>query len=319
MKPYRQITPHERYALSLLRKQGYSPAAIARALGRHPSTISRELRRNVWREDGRTYRPGKAQSYTNRRRRVSRRNSQFSATDWALVESVLREDFSPEQVVGWFMRYRILTISHETIYRHIWEDRKRGGTLHVHLRRANKRFRKRYGAYDSRGRLAGKRHISTRPAGAEHRSRFGHWEVDTVLGNSQSGACILTLVERKCGFTVIGKLARRTAADLNAQLEALIARQPRPVRTITADNGTEFHSYKALEQRVPARFYFATPHHSWERGTNENTNGLIRQYLPKGVSMEHITQEDCDRIATKLNRRPRKRYNWHTPEELYAA
>lgn len=123
---YTQITPHERYALSLLRKQGYTQAEMARALGRHRSTISRELRRNVWREDGRTYRPGKAQSYTNQRRRVSRRNAQFSPGDWAAVEAVLREDWSPEQVVGWFARFRILTISHETIYRHVWKDKARG-------------------------------------------------------------------------------------------------------------------------------------------------------------------------------------------------
>ena len=316
---YTQITPHERYALSLFRRQGYTQAAIARALRRHPSTISRELRRNVWREDGRTYRPGKAQSYTNHRRRISRRNAQFAAAEWALMDAVLREDFSPEQVVGWFTRFKILAISHETIYRHIWTDTQRGGSLHIHLRRANKRFRKRYGAYDRRGRLAGKRHISTRPPGAAHRSRVGHWEVDTVLGNSQAGNCVVTLVERKTGFTVIDLLPRRAAPELNARLEELINRQPRVVRTITADNGTEFHSYQALEQRVRARFYFATPHHSWERGTNENTNGLIRPYLPRGGTKEHLTQEDCDRIATKLNRRPRKRCNWHTPEELYAA
>ena len=316
---YTQITPHERYALSTLRQLGYTGRAIARILDRSPSTISREVRRNAWRQDGRSYVPRKAQSCTNERRRVSRRNSQFSATDWALVESVLREDFSPEQVVGWCTRVKILAISHETIYRYIWEDKERGGTLHVQLRRANKRFRKRYGAYDSRGRLAGKRHISTRPPGAENRSRRDHWEVDTVLGNSQSGPCVVTLVERKTGFTAMGLLARRAAPELNARLEELIHRQQRLVRTITADNGTEFHSDKALERRVRTKFSFATPHHSWERGTNENTNGLIRQYLPKGVSMDHLTQEDCDRIATKLNRRPRKRYNWRTPEELYAA
>ena len=316
---YTQITPPERYILSTLRQLGFSGREIARVLGRSPSTISREVRRNAWRQDGRSYVPRKAQSYTNERRRVSRRNAQFSDAEWALVESVLREDFSPEQVVGWFARYRILAISHETIYRYIWEDKARGGTLHVHLRRANKRFRKRYGAYDSRGRLAGKRHISTRPPGAANRSRRDHWEVDTVLGNSQAGPCVVTLVERKTGFLAMGLLARRAVPELNARLEELINRQRRLVRTITADNGTEFHGYKALEQRVRARFYFATPHHSWERGTNENTNGLVRQYLPKGVSMDHITQEDCDRIATKLNRRPRKRYNWRTPEELYAA
>jgi transposase, IS30 family len=320
MTPYTQITAEERYALSVLRKQGCTQAEIARALGRHRSTISRELRRNAWRCNERAYVASRAQSYTNERRRRSRHNSQFSAAEWRLVESALREDFSPAQVAGWLARFKILVISHETIYRHIWQDKKAGGTLHVHRRRANKRIRKRYGAYDSRGRLAGRRHISTRPAGATHRSRIGHWEVDTVLGASQGGACIMTLVERKTSYVVIGKLKRRAAADLNTRLERLVRRQPRrAVRTITADNGTEFHSYKALEARVPLKFYFATPHHSWERGSNEKMNGLIRQYLPKGISMEHLTQADCDRIADKLNRRPRKRYNWHTPEELYVS
>jgi len=316
---YSQITSEERYTISTLRLLGLSGREIARLLHRSPSTISREVRRNAWREDGRSYRPFKAQSYTNERRRVSRRNTQFTADDWAAVEAMLREDLSPEQVVGWFRRYRILRISHETIYRRIWAEKARGGTWHVRLRRANKRLRKRYGAYDSRGRLAGKRHISTRPAGAANRSRRGHWEIDTVLGHSQAGACILTLVERKTGVLRVGKLARRTTTELNACLEFLIRRERRPIRTITADNGTEFHGYKALERRVRTRFYFATPHHSWERGSNENMNGLIRQYLPKGASMEHLTQADCDCIADKLNRRPRKRYNWRTPEELYAA
>ena len=266
MTPYAQITSEERYALSLLRKEGHSQAAMARILGRHPSTISRELRRNVWRCNGRGYVASRAQSYTNERRRRTRWNSQFSAAEWALVESMLREDFSPAQVVGWFARFDILIISHETIYRHIWKDKKAGGTLHVHLRRANKQIRKRYGAYDSRGRLAGKRHISTRPAGATNRTRIGHWEVDTVLGDSQAGACIVTLVERRTGYVVIGKLAWRTAANLNNRLEEPVRRDPHAVRTITADNGTEFHSYSAFEARVPLKFYFATPHHSWEVG-----------------------------------------------------
>ena len=314
---YAQITLEERYAISALRKLGYKNAAIARELGRHRCTIGREVRRNAWRTDGRSYWVDKAQSYTNERRRASRRTTQFTAAQWALVESALREDWSPEQVVGWFARFKILAISHETIYRHIWVDQQHGGTLHVHLRRANKPFRKRYGAYDSRGRLAGKRHISTRPAGAEQRSRVGHWEGDTVLGASQAGACVLTLVERKCRWTEIGKLARRTTVEVNARAEHLIKRQPRRVRTVTLDNGTEFHGYKALEARVGTRCYFATPHHSWERGTNENTNGLIRQYLPKGASMEELTQDDCDRIASKLNRRPRKSLGFRTPEECY--
>ena len=313
---YRQITVAERYMLKVLHVQGYTPAAIARALGRHRSSITRELQRNRTHHDG-YYRPQLADWYARGRRSHSRRNSRFTAADWARVDAWLGEDWSPEQIAGWCVRFRLLAISHETIYRHIWRDKQRGGTLHVHLRRANKPFRKRYGAYDSRGRLAGKRPIGTRPPGAEHRSRFGHWEGDTVLGSSQAGPCIVTLVERKSGFTAIGKVARRAGNEVNARLRQLIDVQPRPVRTITVDNGTEFHSYKALEQLVDARFYFATPHHSWERGTNENTNGLIRQYLPKRASMAELTQQDCNRIATKLNRRPRKRLGYRTPEECY--
>ena len=317
MKPYRQITFEERYTLGLLRQQGQSCGQVARTLGRDRSTISREVRRNISASDARSYRPQLAHWYYRRRLKISRRNSRFSAVDWAGVDHLVREDWSPEQIVGWCARFRLLAISHETIYRHIWADKRAGGQLHVRLRRANKPFRKRYGGYDSRGRLAGKRPIDDRPPGAAHRSRLGHWEGDTVLGDSQGGACILTLVERKSGFTAIGPLARRTGAAVNARLRLLIAAQPRAVRTITVDNGTEFHSYKALEAQVATRFYFATPHHAWERGTNENTNGLIRQYLPKRVSMAHVTQADCDRIATKLNRRPRKRLAYHTPEECY--
>lgn len=314
---YTQITLQERYAISALRKLGYTGAAIARELGRHRSTVSREVRRNVWREDGRTYRAFKAQGYTNRRRRVSRRNTQFGDAAWALVERLLRKDWSPEQIVGRCARVGLLRISHETIYRRIWKDKARGGTLWTHLRVGTKPFRKRYGRYDSRGRLAGKRHISERPVGAEHRSRFGHWEGDTVLGNTQHGACVVTLVERKSGYTAIGLLAKRAAPEVNTRLRQLITAQPRTVRTITLDNGTEFHSYKALEATIAARCYFATPHHSWERGTNENTNGLIRQYFRKRASMEHLTQRDCQRVADTLNRRPRKRLGFRTPEEVY--
>jgi transposase, IS30 family len=317
MTPYTQVTSEERFALSLLRRQGLSVRAIARALTRAPSTISREMRRNVWHEDRRSYLPGRAQSYTNHRRRAARRHTQFTGTDWAAVEAKLRQDWSPEQVAGRLRRTGQLAISHETIYRHVWADWQRGGTLRQHLRGARKQRRKRYGVYDSRGRVAGKRHISARPAGAAHRSRFGHWEGDTVLGNTQHGACIVTVVERRSGFTAIGRLRRRAAPEVNARLQRLFAAQPRPVRSLTLDNGTEFHSYRALEARTAVPCYFATPHHAWERGTNENTNGLIRQYLPKRTSMEHLTQRDCQRIADTLNRRPRKRLGFRTPEEVY--
>lgn len=316
---YTQITLHERYAIWMLRKLGFTPASIARQLKRHRSTITREIRRNIWRENGVTYQPLKAQSYTNERRRVARRGTHFSDEEWAFVEYLLREDWSPEQIEGWCARLGLLAISHETIYRRILKDRKRGGTLWQHLRVVTKKYRKRYAAYDSRGRLAGKRHISERPHAAEHRTRIGHWEGDTVMGSPRDTACILTMVERKSGFVAIGQLDSRQAADVTARMQQLIEAQPRPVRTLTLDNGTEFHSYRQLEAATDTTCYFATPHHSWERGSNENANGLIRQYLKKGVSMTHLTQRECQRIADKLNRRPRKRLGFRTPEEVYAA
>jgi IS30 family transposase len=314
---YCQITYAERYSVAVLRQRGLKPAAIARVLQRHRSSISRELQRNRSHSDG-SYRPELADWYARGRRSRSRRNSRFTPADWARIEALVRQEWSPEQIAGRLGRERVLRISHETIYRRIWADKRAGGELHRYLRGARKLKRKRYGAYDSRGRLAGKRPIAARPPGAAHRSRCGHWEGDTMLGAGQAGPCILTLVERKTGFLVIGKLPQRTAPFVNQRVRQLIDAQPRPVRTITLDNGTEFHNYAALEKRIPTRFYFATPHHAWERGTNENTNGLVRQYLPKGESMAAITQQDCNRIATKLNRRPRKRLGFRTPEECYA-
>ena len=303
--------------MGLLRQRGLAPAAIARVLGRHRSTIGREVRRNGTPRDG-CYRPQLADWYARGRRSRSRRNQRFTAADWDQVLALVREDWSPEQVAGWLKRHGHLSISHETIYRHIWADLRRGGTLHQHLRGARKQRRKRYGRYDSRGRLAGKRPITTRPAVVETRTQLGHWEGDTMLGDSQAGPCVLSLVERKTGYLLLGQLAAHTSAAVNQRAHRLIAAQPHPVRTITVDNGTEFHDYAALERATATAFYFATPHHAWERGTNENTNGLVRQYLPKRQSMAHLTQHDCNRIAAKLNRRPRKRLGYRTPEECYA-
>jgi IS30 family transposase len=301
--------------LAALRRQGCNRAEIARALGRHRSTVCREVRRNSTRADGH-YRPSTAQERTNGRRSRSRRNRRFTAQDFARVDELLRRQWSPEQVSGHLARSGLLAISHETIYRHVWWDKKRGGLLYTHLRGARKRRRKRYGGYDSRGRLAGKRLISERPPGVETRQRAGHWEIDTVMGGG-SKDCIVSLVERKSGLLLIGKLADRTTASLNRRVIRLIRRDGGDFETITADNGTEFHDYKGIEARTPALFYFARPYHSWERGSNENANGLIRQYLPKGVSMAGLSQHQCNAIARKLNTRPRKRLGFRTPLECF--
>lgn len=310
-----QITLEERYAIMALKKRRYSIRAIAREIGRSPATISRELSRNR-RPSGR-YDPGVAHSYTVARRRRSRRNTHFSADEWILVEHLLSLDWSPEQIAGWLNLHGILSISHETIYLRVWRDKQRGGELWTHLRQATKKRRKRYGAYDSRGRLAGKRHITERPAEVEARQVAGHWEIDSIMGNDHGRHSALTVVERKTGFLQMGKLVRHCAADATVRTIEIIERQPERFKTITADNGTDFHSYRDIEAATGVEFYFATPHHSWERGTKENTNGLIRQYLPKRTSMAHVTQADLDAIATKLNTRPRKRLGFRTPEECY--
>ncbi len=312
---YRQITFAERYTLGLLRQRGLAAAAIARVLGRHRSTIGREVQRNGTPRDG-CYRPQLADWYARGRRSRARCQRRVTVAKLRRGQALLEEQWSPEQVAGWLRRHQELEISHETIYRYIWADKRDGGMLYTHLRGARKQRRKRNGRYDSRGRVAGKRPITTRPAVVETRAQVGHWEADTVLGPGRP--CILSLVERKTGYVVIGKLRARTTEQVNQRATALIHAQPRRVRTITADNGTEFHGYAAIEQATPTRFYFATPHHAWERGTNENTNGLIRQYLPKRRSMAPLTQQDCDRIAAQLNRRPRKRLDYRTPEECYA-
>lgn len=311
---YHQLTSEERYALSTLRKQGYTQAAIARALGRHRSTIGRELQRNSRKDGG--YRPFTAGEMTRGRRSRSRRNWQFTDKHWALVREKLKELWSPDEIAGRLRDERRLFISHETIYRYVWHDWARGGTLHRFLRGSRKQKRKRYRAYDSRGRLEGKRPIADRPAGAHNRSRIGHLEGDTMMG-SPDQHCIMTLVDRKTGYVFIGKLRERTVRAANRCAIRLIKNAPRRTRTITVDNGTEFHGYKEIEESTGTMIYFATPHHSWERGTNENTNGLIRQFLPKRASMARITQRDCDRIAYNLNHRPRKRLGYRKPAELY--
>jgi transposase, IS30 family len=312
---YRQLSPEERYMLAALRRQGLNQAEIARALGRHRSTICREVKRNSTRADGH-YRAFTAQERTNGRRSRSRRDQRFTAEDFALVDGLLRRQWSPEQVAGHLARSGLLSISHETIYRHVWRDKKQGGTLHTHLRGARKRRRKRYGAYDSRGRLAGKRLISERPAEVEARGHIGHWEADTVAG-AGSRDCVVTLVERKTGLVLIGKLADRTAEGLSRRAISLMRRRGGRFETVTADNGTEFHDYKRIERLTGAAFYFARPYHSWERGSNENANGLIRQYLPKGQSMAGLRQQQCNVIARKLNTRPRKRLGFRTPLECF--
>jgi len=312
---YRQITSHERYVIQALRQEGLTLSAIARHLDRAPSTICREVRRNLSTQ-GR-YSPPKADSYARARRSRTRRGPRVAPETWREVTRLLRRLWSPQQIAEQLRSSGVHSISHETIYARVWRDERRGGSLWTHLRQSPKKRRKRYGAPDSRGRLAGKRHISERPAEVESRIKPGHWEIDTIVGSDRGRHSIVTLVERTTGYVVMGKLEFHRAGECAAKVIELVRRHPGRVKTITSDNGSEFHSYAEVEAATGVVFYFATPHHAWERGTNENTNGLIRQYLPKRTSLAPVTQADCDRIAYELNTRPRKRLGYKTPEERY--
>ena len=311
---YQQLSQYERYTIMALLKTGLSLSAVARAMNRHKSTISRELRRNL-RPSG-YYAASVAHSYATARRRRNRRGSNFTNEQWRIVLNLIKLDFSPEQVADTITTFFGFSMSHETMYQYLLYDKKKGGSLYKHLRIVPKRRRKRYNSHDSRGRLAGKRMIQDRPAEIDSRSTVGHWEGDTVIGGDRHH-CIVTLVERKTGFLIIKKIRARTVEAVNKACIAAIHEHGRKFVSITFDNGTEFHGYKKLEELFPVICYFANPYHSWERGTNENTNGLIRQYIPKKSCMKKLSQTDCNRIAYKLNTRPRKRLGFKTPYEIY--
>jgi len=312
---YHQLTQEERYLITASLRCGRRPAEISRLLGRHRSTITRELRRNATRHDG-DYRAEKAHSYALARRRRCRRKARFSAAELAYVARLLRRRWSAEQIAGTLRRAGVLTISHQTIYRRIRWDRRVGGNLWRHTRIISKLRHKRYRSPDSRGVLPGKRPIAERPPEVELRSHIGHWEGDTVMGSDYRHG-LLTLVERKTGFAIIKKLAARNKEAVTRAATSAIRGHCHNFKTLTLDNGTEFHDYARLEARFPLTVYFAAPYHAWERGANENFNGLVRQYLPKGMCMRKVTQAQCDRVADDLNHRPRKRHGFETPAPLY--
>lgn len=309
---YRQVTDQERYFISGALAKGHSKTFIARFLGRHRSTIHREIERN--KDSKGHYKYWIAQGSAKYRRSASRRNSYFPETVWAFVKTNIKTEWAPEQVVGKLTLVGGPRMHWSTIYREIKRDKRRGGRLFKHLRQASKKRRKGYGRSDSRGVLRGKRNISERPMAANERSELGHCEADLVRGFRAQG-WVLTLIDRRARLVRIRKLRGKTVREVNRKLIPLL--KELSVKTITVDNGCEFHGYKDVEKATGALFYFANPHRSWERGSVENMNGLIRQYLPKSMALTHLTQARCNFIEHRLNGRPRKTLNFKTPEECY--
>ena len=313
---YRQLTRDERYMIVQLRRQRCGLSEMSRLMGRSRSTIWRELKRNMIKTpQGFGYCVSKAQEQRNGRLRRSRRGPQHSAEDYALVRRLLMQQWSPEEISGTLGRLNELQISHQTIYRFIRRDWRSGGVLWQELRRRYKRRKRHYGL-EKRGRLQGKPMIEARPECVEARQQLGHYEGDTVHGASWEKACVVTLVERATGLVLVGKSRDKTVKSVNKVLIRLLDESPLPVRTLTLDNGTEFHGYRAAEEATGVQIYFARPHQPWQRGSNENANRLLRQYWPKRASMEKLSQRRCDQIVHKLNTRPRKRYGYLSPLQV---
>lgn len=309
---FTQVTERERYFISTALVEGFTKTSIAYALNRSRSTIQREIKRNSDRRGH--YKPFIANNIAVFRRSDCRRKSYFTNEEWGAVFDKLRIQWAPEQVASRFAKDGEVSMHFGTIYRQIKRDKRKGGKLFRHLRQANKKRRKGYGRPDSRGILRGKRNISERPKVANERRELGHCEADLVRGFNALG-WILTLIDRKARLVRIRKLRNKSTEEVNRKLLGLI--EELDIKTITVDNGCEFHAYKELEKATGVRFYFANAHRSWERGSIENMNGLIRQYLPKTMPLTDLTQARCTQIENRLNQRPRKLLNYKTPEEYY--
>jgi IS30 family transposase len=309
------LTASQRYAISVMRQSNYTQKAIALAIGKDKSVISRELKRN---SDGRTgeYKSDLAERKCRERHKRKRKSSKFTAPMQDRVETLLREDYSPEQVVGFLKQEGTACVSHERIYQHIWADKKRGGNLYKHLRTKGKRYRKRGAAKDKRGTICNKVSIEERPDIVEEKSRFGDLEIDTVIGKNHQGA-IVTINDRATGMLKMKKIPKKEAALVKeAALELLQEWKPL-IHTITSDNGKEFALHQDIAKELGIQFYFAHPYHSWERGANENLNGLIRQYIPKKTNFADISDQFIADIQDKLNNRPRKRLNFKSPNQTF--
>lgn len=313
MRNYTQLTCEQRYQISGLRAAGWNQTQIAVEVGVDKSTISRELSRN---KGQRGWRPKQAQWLRDGRRLSCINGKKFSLHDWAEVERLTRQDFSPEQVA-----YRLeleggLQISHETIYRHIYADKRRGGVLWRHLR-CQKPRRKRYaGGQERRGAIRNRISIDERPEIVDQRSRLGDWEGDTVMGKNHRGA-LVTLAERKSRYVLAGHVRSKHSAGVTIAVTRLLRPHKNKCHTVTFDNGQEFAGHETIAHALKATVYFAHPYHSWERGLNENSNGLLRQYFPKGMELADVTDEQVQWAVDRLNHRPRKILGFKTPFEVF--
>ena len=310
---YTQLTQEQRYQIYAMNQIGILQKEIALSLGVNPSTISRELRRH--KDTHGRYRKDAHQMALNKRRGKSKKR--ITLEQWNVVIDYLRDEVSPEQICLRLSYLKRFSISHEWIYQYILTDKKQGGGLYKHLR-CKKRNRKRYGVKHHQTSICNKTSIEERPKIVESRKRYGDWEIDTVIGR-QGGVVLVTVVERKSRLSLIGLSNNKTAQSVKEVIIKLLSSLSSCVHTLTYDNGPEFARHEEIDKALNSNGYFCHPFASGERGTNENTNGLIRQYLPKKSSFDTVSKGTIQWIVDKLNNRPRKCLGGRTPNEVFFA
>jgi IS30 family transposase len=310
---YKQLTLRERYEIKAYMQAGISKSRIAEFIGVHKGTIYREVDRN---KGSMGYDPELAQKKADARREGARKHIRFTDKVKERVEELLRLDFSPEQISGYLEKKEGIRISHETIYQHVYADQRAGGDLYTHLRWSRKKRRKRLGKKDRRGQIPDRVSIDERPEIVDAKERIGDWEVDTMIGKNHKGV-LVTAVERKAKYSCIGHAPNRTSELVTKALIDMLCPYQDKVLTITIDNGKEFSMHKQIAKALKTDVYFAHPYRAWERGLNENTNGLIRQYFPKKTTFENLKEQDIKFVEQRLNNRPRKSLEFKTPAQCF--
>ena len=311
----KHLTQEQRYHIEAYKSAGYSQNKIAEQLNVHPATISRELKRNSSPIQNR-YTAKSAHEMATLRKRVNASvPTKMKKETLLLIDQYIEKDYSPEQVSATLRLKHDIQISFVHIYSYIYADKRQGGALHTHLRFHNRKRRVKYGTRCSNG-LKNRVSISQRPEIVEEKNRVGDFEMDTIIGKGKKGA-ITTIVDRASGFVKISIPTTKRAEDIEKESLRLLTPHKETIHTITTDNGLEFANHEAISKALDCDYYFCHPYSSWERGLNEYTNGLIRQYIPKSSSFENITQEKIQEIEDKLNHRPRKTLGWRTPYEVF--
>ena len=309
---YTRLTREERFTIATLKRQGLGVREIAKTLDRHPSTISRELKKHSCDRQGYFYLTAEASSKAKRNRSAQH----YGLDVWEKVEKRLREDWSPEQITGYYRQAGEEVPSHEWIYQYLLKNKEQGGDLFKHMRHPVKSYRKRGGGQERRGRIPNQVMIDERPKEVEDKQRVGDWELDTVIG-TLGGHVLVTMVERKSRYTLIRKATCKGANEVGFEIFDALKDHPDKTFTLTADNGKEFTHHQLLAHLLNCSVYFAHPYHSWERGLNENTNGLIRQYFPKKLSLNNVSDQEIQRVQDILNSRPRKCLGFKTPNDIF--